>query len=47
MAGYAILDRATNELTFRKVGYDAATTARKSRQCGLPEALAQRLMKGI
>jgi predicted phosphodiesterase len=47
MAGYAILDRATNELTFRKVGYDAATTARKSRKCGLPEALAQRLMKGI
>lgn len=47
MAGYAILDRASNELTFRKVGYDAATTARKSRQCGLPESLAQRLMKGI
>lgn len=46
MAGYAILDKRTNELTFRKVGYDAATTARKSRDCGLPEALAQRLMKG-
>lgn len=47
MAGYAILDRKTNELTFRKVAYDAATTTRKSRDCGLPEALAQRLMKGI
>lgn len=46
LAGYAILDKRTNELTFRKVGYDAATTARKSRECGLPEALAQRLMKG-
>ena len=47
LAGYAILDRSTNELTFRKVGYDAATTARKSRASGLPEGLAQRLMKGI
>jgi predicted phosphodiesterase len=46
LAGYAILDRGRNELTFRQVGYDAATTARKSRECGLPEALAQRLMKG-
>ncbi len=46
LAGYAILDRGRNELTFRQVGYDAATTARKSRDCGLPEVLAQRLMKG-
>ncbi len=46
LAGYAILDRGTNALTFRQVGYDAATTARKSRERGLPEALAQRLMKG-
>ena len=47
LASYAILDQTRNELTFRKVGYDAATTARKSRESGLPEALAQRLMKGI
>ena len=47
LASYAILDRARNELTFRRVGYDATTTARKSREAGLPEALAQRLMKGI
>ena len=47
LAGYAILDRSTNELTFRKVGYDALTTARKSRERGLPESLARRLMKGI
>ncbi len=47
LASYAILDRNRNELTFRRVGYDATTTARKSREAGLPEALAQRLMKGI
>lgn len=47
LAGYCILDRDRNEITFRRVGYDAALTARKSRECGLPEALAQRLMKGI
>lgn len=46
LAGYAILDRDRNELTFRRVGYDAATTARKVRAAGLPEALAMRLMKG-
>lgn len=47
LASYAILDRSRNELCFRRVGYDATTTARKSRAAGLPEALAQRLMKGI
>ena len=47
LAGYCILDRDRNELTFRRVGYDAAQTARKSRASGLPEVLAQRLMKGI
>jgi len=47
LASYAILDRARNELTFRRIGYDATTTARKSREAGLPEALAQRLMKGF
>lgn len=45
-AGYAILDRDRNELTFRRVGYDVATTAKKMRAAGLPEALAARLMKG-
>ncbi|GLS85096.1 metallophosphoesterase [Cypionkella aquatica] len=47
LASYAILDRDLNELSFRRVAYDATTTARKSREAGLPEALAQRLMKGI
>lgn len=46
LAGYAILDKSTNELTFRRVGYDSATTARKVRAAGLPEALAMRLIKG-
>lgn len=46
LAGYAILDKATNELTFRRVGYDSATTARKVRSAGLPEALAMRLIRG-
>jgi hypothetical protein len=41
------MDTGTNELTFRRVGYDNATTARKMRTAGLPEALAARLMKGL
>lgn len=45
-AGYAILDKGTNELTFRRVSYDNATTAKKVRAAGLPEALASRLIKG-
>jgi diadenosine tetraphosphatase ApaH/serine/threonine PP2A family protein phosphatase len=45
-AGYAIFDPQSNELTFRRVGYDTATTARKVREAGLPEALAVRLMRG-
>lgn len=47
MASWSILDTATNDLTFRRVGYDSATTARKVRSAGLPEALAARLVKGI
>lgn len=47
LAGYAILDTTANEITFRRVGYDSATTARKVRAAGLPEALASRLIKGI
>lgn len=47
MASWCILDTDKNELTFRRVGYDNATTARKVRSAGLPEALASRLIKGI
>ncbi len=45
-AGYAVLDTATNDLTFRRVSYDVATTARKLRAAGLPEPLAERLLAG-
>lgn len=46
-ANYCILDHAKSEITYRRVGYDAALTAKKSRAAGLPERLAQRLMQGI
>jgi predicted phosphodiesterase len=46
-ASYCILDRSKNEITYRRVGYDAALTAKKSRAAGLPERLAQRLMQGF
>lgn len=46
MAAYAILDRGSGDLTFRRVPYDAARTATKLRQAGLPEALAARLLNG-
>jgi diadenosine tetraphosphatase ApaH/serine/threonine PP2A family protein phosphatase len=45
-AGYAILDKSTNELTFRRVSYDSGATAKKVRAAGLPESLASRLIKG-
>ena len=45
-AHFDMLDTDKNELTFRRVPYDAATTARKVRAAGLPEALASRLIKG-
>lgn len=45
-AGYATLDTANNELTFRRVPYDTAGTAAAIRSAGLPEALAVRLMRG-
>jgi predicted phosphodiesterase len=47
LAAYAVFDMARNELTFRRVGYDSATTARKVRAAGLPENLAARLVQGI
>lgn len=47
LASWSIMDTERNELTFRRVGYDSATTARKVRSAGLPEALAARLVKGI
>lgn len=45
-AGYAVLDTATNELSFRRVPYDTAAAAAKVRAAGLPESLALRLVRG-
>jgi diadenosine tetraphosphatase ApaH/serine/threonine PP2A family protein phosphatase len=45
-AGYALLDTASQELTFRRVSYDCAATAAKVRAAGLPETLALRLLRG-
>lgn len=45
-AAYGLFDTDRNELTFRRVPYDVATTVQKLRAAGLPEALALRLMKG-
>ena len=45
-AGYATFDTVHNELTFRRVPYDAAATAAAIRSAGLPETLAVRLMRG-
>ncbi|MCB6177128.1 metallophosphoesterase family protein [Rhodobacter sp. Har01] len=45
-AAWALLDTTLNDLTFRRVPYDAATAARKVRAAGLPEELAIRLLKG-
>ncbi|WP_103256116.1 metallophosphoesterase family protein [Tabrizicola aquatica] len=45
-AGWALLDTATNELTFRRTPYDLARTVEKLRAAGLPEDLALRLLRG-
>lgn len=45
-AAWALVDTDRNELTFRRVPYDRAATARKMREQGLPETLAARLMRG-
>lgn len=45
-AAYAILDMAKQELAFRRVPYDVATTLQKLRATNLPEPLAKRLSEG-
>jgi diadenosine tetraphosphatase ApaH/serine/threonine PP2A family protein phosphatase len=45
-ANYAIFDTARQHLRYLRVPYDAATAARKVREAGLPEKLAQRLEQG-
>lgn len=45
-AGWALVDTARQELTFRRTPYDVAGAARKVRAAGLPEELAVRLLVG-
>lgn len=45
-ANYAIFDTAHQSLRYFRVPYDTATAARKVREAGLPEKLAQRLEQG-
>ena len=45
-ACFAVLDTAANEITFRRVAYDIATTQRRIRERGLPRMLATRLAAG-
>lgn len=45
-AGYALMDTARNELTFRRVPYDVTAAAARIRAKGLPVTLALRLIKG-
>lgn len=45
-AGWALVDTARAELTFRRTPYDTAGAAHKVRVAGLPEDLATRLLVG-
>jgi diadenosine tetraphosphatase ApaH/serine/threonine PP2A family protein phosphatase len=45
-ACYAILDDATDAMTFLRVAYEHETAARKVREAGLPESLGARLEVG-
>lgn len=45
-AAWALLDTATDELTFRRVPYDTDTAAAAVRAAGFPETLARRLLRG-
>jgi diadenosine tetraphosphatase ApaH/serine/threonine PP2A family protein phosphatase len=46
-ACWGLLDVAANSFTFHRVAYDVAAAARKVRQAGLPESLAERLERGL
>ncbi len=45
-AGWALLDTEREELSFRHSPYDVARTVARLRAAGLPDDLAQRLLKG-
>lgn len=46
-ASYAIYDDETGTVTFRRVPYDIALTARQIEDAGLPQAMSARLWLGI
>ena len=46
-AAYAIFDDTAEQITFYRVPYDHLTTARKIREAGLPEVLAQRIERAV
>jgi diadenosine tetraphosphatase ApaH/serine/threonine PP2A family protein phosphatase len=46
-AAYALLEPKTAQVSFRRVGYDIATTQRRMRERRLPEMLADRLSFGL
>jgi diadenosine tetraphosphatase ApaH/serine/threonine PP2A family protein phosphatase len=45
-ASYGLFSASPPELTLRRVPYDVESAARKVREAGLPETLADRLLKG-
>jgi diadenosine tetraphosphatase ApaH/serine/threonine PP2A family protein phosphatase len=45
-ACYAIFDSAQHELNFQRVPYDVEAAAASIRAAGLPERLAERLLRG-
>ena len=45
-AAWALYDTGSRELSVRRTAYDIETAARKIRDAGLPEALADRLERG-
>jgi diadenosine tetraphosphatase ApaH/serine/threonine PP2A family protein phosphatase len=45
-AGFAVLDTASRDLTFKRAPYDAGAAAERVRAAGLPERLAARLLSG-
>ena len=46
-AAYALLEPATGEVTFKRVGYDIGETQRRMRARKLPDMLADRLSLGL
>lgn len=45
-AAFGVLDTARSTLTYERIAYDHFATCRKVREAGLPEALANRLLRG-